>query len=140
MMEDCAAKFTVLFSDPWWVGIYERTSGGRYEVCKITFGPEPRDCEVYDFLLENWRRLKFGPSIPSERPGAERRVNPKRMQRQAREEMRSGVGTKAQQALALQREQGKQARKELTRAQRQAESERQYALRREKRKAKHRGH
>ncbi len=138
-MADCTAKFTVLFSDPWWVGIYERTSGGRYEVCKITFGPEPRDCEVYDFLLENWHRLKFGPSIPSERPDAERRLNPKRMQRQAREEMRSGVGTKAQQALALQREQGKQARKELTRAQRQAESERQYALRREKRKAKHKG-
>ncbi len=140
MMEDCAAKFTVLFSDPWWVGIYERTSGGRYEVCKITFGPEPRDCEVYDFLLENWRRLEFGPSIPSERPDAEKRVNPKRMQRQAREEMRSGVGTKAQQALALQREQGKRERRELTRAQRQAESDRQYALRREKRKAKHRGH
>ncbi len=138
-METCTAKFTVLFSDPWWVGIYERTSGGRYEVCKITFGPEPRDCEVYDFLLENWHRLKFGPSIPSERPFGEKRLNPKRMQRQAREEMRSGVGTKAQQALALQREQGKQARKELTRAQRQAESERQYALRREKRKAKHRG-
>ena len=138
-MEDCIAKFTVLFSDPWWVGIYERTNGGRYEVCKITFGPEPRDCEVYDFLLENWHRLKFGPSIPSERLFVEKRPNPKRMQRQAREEMRSGIGTKAQQALALQREQGKQTRKELTRAQRRSESERQYALRREKRKAKHRG-
>lgn len=138
-MEDCTARFTVLFSDPWWVGIYERTSGGRYEMCKITFGPEPRDCEVYDFLLENWHRLKFGPSIPSERLFEDKRLNPKRMQRQAREEIRSGIGTKAQQALALQREQGKQTRKELARAQRQAEGERQYALRREKRKAKHRG-
>lgn len=138
-METCTAKFTVLFSDPWWVGIYERTGGGRYEVCKITFGSEPRDCEIYDFLLKNWHRLKFGPSIPSERPAEEKRLNPKRMQRQAREEMRSGPGTKAQQALSFAREQGKQERKALTREQRRAESERQYALRREKHRQKHRG-
>lgn len=142
METTCTAKFTVMFSEPWWVGIYERASGGRYEVCKITFGAEPRDCEVYAFLLENWNRLQFGPSLPSEHAPDDttRRVSPKRMQRQAREEIRAGLGTRAQQALAFAREQGKQERKRLTREQNVAESKHRYALHREKRREKKKGH
>lgn len=50
-----------------------------------------------------------------------------------------GMGTKAQQALKLQHEQNKMERKVKSKEQREAEKERQYALRQEKRKAKHRG-
>ena len=50
-----------------------------------------------------------------------------------------GIGTKAQQALKLQREQGKIERKIRSREQKEAEKERQYALRQEKKKAKHKG-
>ena len=42
-------------------------------------------------------------------------------------------------ALKLQHEQNKLARKTKSREQREAEQERQYALRQEKKKAKHRG-
>lgn len=49
------------------------------------------------------------------------------------------MGTKAQQALKLQHEQNKMERKVKSKEQREAEKERQYALRQEKRKAKHRG-
>ena len=35
-----------LFEAPFWIGLYERTDNGRYEVCKITFGSEPKDYEV----------------------------------------------------------------------------------------------
>lgn len=137
----CTVKFTVMFSDPWWVGIYERTSGGLYEVCKITFGAEPRDCELYTFLSENWQSLKFGPPVPSPGPLAEeRRVSPKRAQRQAHDEMRASIGTKAQQALAFAREQSKKERKNRTREQTRTESERQYILRCEKRREKKKGH
>ena len=45
---------TVFFEGPFWVGVYEREEGERYEACKITFGAEPRDCEVWDFLLRSW--------------------------------------------------------------------------------------
>ena len=41
---------TVLFEQPFWIGILERSGEGRYEACKVTFGAEPRDAEVYDFL------------------------------------------------------------------------------------------
>ena len=61
-MEKGYAVLTVLFEDPFWVGLYEREGNGTYQVCKITFGAEPKDYEVYAFLLEHWRQLPFSPS------------------------------------------------------------------------------
>ena len=139
-METGYAVLTVLFEDPFWAGIYERREGRTYQVCKITFGAEPRDYEVYAFLLEHWRHLPFSPSMEGAAP-EERRINPKRMQRQIRKSLQNtGIGTKAQQALQLQREQGKEARKKASRAEREAEADRQFALRREKQREKHEGH
>ena len=50
-----------------------------------------------------------------------------------------GIGTKAQQALQLQREERKLTRKTVSREQREAEKERQYELRQQKKRDKHRG-
>lgn len=52
----------------------------------------------------------------------------------------SGIGTKAQQVLKLQREQGKQKRKERLHEKREHEKMLQFEMRQEKRKEKHRGH
>lgn len=52
----------------------------------------------------------------------------------------TGAGTWAQQAIQLQREQMKTQRKADSRARREAEQERKFALRQEKRRKKHRGH
>ena len=138
-MDKCISKLTVCFEDPFWVGIYERECDGRYEVCKITFGAEPRDCEVYDFLLKNWSHFKFSPSIQGVRC-CDRKTSPKRMQRSIRRELQQGIGTKAQQALKLQHEQRKQTQKTAAKESRDQEALRRFALRQEKRKAKHRGH
>ena len=139
-MNQSKAKLTVFFEEPFWIGLYERESDGKYEVCKITFGAEPKDYEVYQFLLDNWRQLRFSPSIEAAAID-ERRRNPKRMQREAQKAIQNtGIGTKAQQALKLQQEQGKLARKVRSKEQREAEAERQFQLRQEKRKEKHRGH
>ena len=139
-METGYAVLTVLFEDPFWVGIYERREGRAYQVCKINFGAEPKDYEVYALLLEQWRQLPFSPSMEGAAP-EERRINPKRMRRQIEKSLRStGIGTKAQQALQLQREQGKEARKKASREEREAEADRQFALRREKQRETHKGH
>lgn len=133
------SSLTILFEAPFWISLYERIDGDRYEVCKITFGAEPKDYEVYDFLLQNWRTLKFSPPLKADRI-EERKINPKRMQREINNQLQDrGIGTKAQQALKLQHEQNKLERKTKSREQREAEKERQYALRQEKKKAKHRG-
>lgn len=56
--------------------MYEREDNGRYEVCKLTFGAEPKDYEVQEFLLKNWSKLRFSPSIEAD-ISADKRVNPK---------------------------------------------------------------
>ena len=133
------SSLTILFEAPFWIGLYERIDGDKYEVCKITFGAEPKDYEVYDFLLKNWQTLKFSPPVKADRI-EERKINPKRMRREINSQLQDrGIGTKAQQALKLQHEQNKLERKIQSREQREAEKERQYALRQEKKKAKHRG-
>lgn len=140
-MNTVVSKFTVLFEDPFWIGLYERAQGKSYEVCKITFGPEPKDYEVYDFLLKNWGKLKFSPSIEAASIAEEKRINPKRLQRLINKRTsENGIGTKAQQALKLQQEQGKLERKTRSKEEREAEKERRFDLHQEKRKEKHRGH
>ena len=138
-METAKAKLTVLFDPPFWVGLFERESENRYEVCKVTFGAEPKDYDVYAFVLERYCALDFSPALAAERT-EERVINPKRAQRLAHEQTRqTGIGTKAQQALQLQREQGKLERRVLSRETREAEEARRFQLRREKRKEKHKG-
>ena len=133
------SSLTILFENPFWIGLYERFDDDKYEVCKITFGAEPKDYEVYDFLLSNWHMLKFSPPVKTESV-IEHKINPKRMQREINSQLENkGIGTKAQQALKLQHEQNKIERKTQSREQKEAEKERQYALRQEKKKAKHRG-
>ena len=124
------STLTVFFENPFWVGVYERVDGDRYEVCKITFGSDPKDYEVWDFLLKNWSKLKFSPPIKAERV-EEREIHSKLQE--------PGIGTKAQQALKLQHEQNKLERKTRSREQREAEKERQYELRQQKKRDKHRG-
>ena len=53
-MDTTAAKLTVFFEEPFWVGVYERTESGQVEACRVVFGAEPKDYEVYDFLLKHW--------------------------------------------------------------------------------------
>ena len=125
-------NLTILFEDPFWIGLYERIDENKYEVCKITFGAEPKDYEVYEFLLKNWDKLKFSPSIEIE-TAQDRKINPKRMQREISSHLQNkGIGTKAQQALKLQHEQNKVERITKSREQREAEQDRQYALRQKK--------
>lgn len=133
------SRMTVLFENPFWIGLYERICDNKYEVCKITFGAEPKDYEVYYFLLKNWHKLKFSPTIKLDKL-TERKLKPKRIQREINSQLQNkGIGTKAQQALKLQHEQSKVKSKLCKRENKEAEKERQFALRQEKKKAKHKG-
>ncbi|MGI6115721.1 MAG: YjdF family protein [Luoshenia tenuis] len=139
-MEQVKATLTVLFEDPFWVGVYERECDGRYGACKLTFGAEPRDYEVYAALLQNWARLEPGREMAGQ-AAAQRRINPKRMQRAVRRQTQdTGMGTRAQQALKLQQAAGKLARRKRTREEREREAQRQFALRQQRKKDKHKGH
>lgn len=139
-MEKISATLTVLFENPFWVGVFERRYADKIEVTKVTFGKEPKDYEVYDFVLTEYHHLKFSSTIAAEVVSA-RRINPKRLQKLAKKQVSEvGIGTKAQQALKLQQEEGKLQRKKSSREQREAEKQKQFEFRQKKRHEKHRGH
>ena len=102
-MDKVSGRLTVFFEEPFWIGVFERISEGKLSVCKVTFGAEPKDYEVYDFVLRNYCRLKFSPAVATDVKEAGR--NPKRVQREVRKQIQNtGIGTKSQQALKLQKE------------------------------------
>ena len=137
-MDRGKAGLTVFFEGPFWVGVFERVEDGRLSVCRVVFGNEPRDYEVWDFILKNYYSLKFSPAVEVAEKGG--RVNPKRRQREAeRQTMQAGIGTKSQQALQLQREERKTERRQVGREQKEAEKQRMFELKQQKRKEKHRG-
>lgn len=138
-MNAAVANLTVYFEDPFWVGVFERVMDGKLSVCKVTFGAEPKDYEVWEYILRKHHTLTFGPYIDAAPKQAA--DNPKRRQRNAKKELQaSGVGTKSQQALAAQREDLKTERKITTRAQKEAEQQRRFDMKQQKRKEKHKGH
>jgi Mg-chelatase subunit ChlI len=109
--------------------------------CKVTFGAEPTEKEVIEFVDKNWHRLQFCQAIEVPVESARAKVNPKRQLREAKKQMQSqGIGTKSQQALKQQQEQNKIERKQRSKAEREAAKQRQFDLRQAKKKEKHKGH
>lgn len=132
-------EFTVFFEEPFWIGVFERVERGKLSVCKVTFGAEPKDSEIWAFILRHYDELKFSPAVEVEKK--QTADNPKRRLRNAAKQMKNiGIGTKSQQALQLQREENKTERKQQSRQQKEAEKQRLFDLKQQKRKEKHRGH
>ena len=52
-------RLTVLFEEPFWVGVFERTVENQYQVYRHVFGAEPKDYEVYHFVLTKYHCLKY---------------------------------------------------------------------------------
>ena len=65
-MDKVSGKLTVFFEEPFWIGVFERLSEGKLSVCKVTFGAEPKDYEIYDFVLKNYGRLRFSPAVAAD--------------------------------------------------------------------------
>ena len=109
-MDKVSGKLTVYFEAPFWVGVFERVRDGKLSVAKVTFGTEPKDYEVQEYIQKCYFSLKFSPAVDTVVKDIKR--NPKRMQREAKRQMQeTGIGTKSQQALKLQQEQNKQEHK-----------------------------
>jgi hypothetical protein len=134
---------TILLEKSLWVGIFERTDKEGYAIARKIFGGEPSDAEVYEFVLQNYGELKFGP--PQEFQLKIKRMNPQRVQREVRREMErikkdSKPSTHAQDYMREQIEQNKKEKKSLSKKEKEARKQQQFLLKQEKRKEKHRGH
>ena len=138
-MDKASGKLTVYFEEPFWVGVFERIEDGKLSVAKVTFGAEPKDYEVQEYIQKYYFSLKFSPAVDTVVKDIKR--NPKRMQREAKKQMQeTGIGTKSQQALKLQQEHNKQERKVRSREKKEADELRMFELKQQKKREKHRGH
>lgn len=91
------------------------------------------------FVAEHTLMNKISPAVTA--CVKEDTRNPKRRQRDIRKQLQhTGIGTKSQQALKLQQEQSKQERKAQRRERKQADAQRLFALKQQKKRDKHRGH
>ena len=132
-------SLTVFFEEPFWVGVFERIEDGKLAACKVTLGAEPKDYEVWDYILHHYYELVFSPAVEMEiRQAAD---NPKRRSRNARKQLENtGIGTKSQQVLQRQRDEMKTERRQISREEQEAEAQRRFEMKQAKKKEKRRGH
>jgi hypothetical protein len=136
-------KATIFFEKRFWIGTFERTDKQGYAVARHIFGGEPTDPEIYEFVLKHYQELNFG--TPKEFALEIKRMNPKRLQREVRREMEkmkesSNPSTFAQDYMREELEKKKKEKKHQSSAEKMARKEKQFILKQEKKKEKHRGH
>ncbi len=141
------AVFTVYFEGPFWVGLLESEEAGKLVVARHVFGAEPSNAELLAFMLHSYHLMPRSerpwpgaqPGRGGEEPPGDRRLNPKRALREARNAMSRGPSSRSRAALSAARE---ASREESGAARRLREREleaRRFALRAEKRREARRG-
>lgn len=137
-MGKTATKLVVFFDGTFWVGVFERISENEFSVSKIVFGAEPKDYEVYDFILRNYTKLQFSHGLNN--TFKTENTNYKKLQKKIKKQVQEkGLGTKSQIALQKQREETKAKNKIENKKRRDLEEKRKFELKQEKRKQKHKG-
>ena len=117
----------------------EHVEDGRYGAARIVFGAEPSNEEILRFVVSKWAKLSFFCHGPAE--ASKPAKNPKRRAREAAKALKQpAMSTKAQQALANQRETMKRKSAQARSQRRADEAEARFEQRKLKRKQKHRGH
>lgn len=135
-----SSKLTVYFEDPFWIGVFEHMEGNKLFVSKVTFGSEPKDYEVYDFINRYFYELHFSRPIDA-KERKQKRINPKRMQRQIKKATQNtGIGTRAQQAIKREWESRKIERKRSSKEYREKTKREKYLKKAAKKKEKKKGH
>lgn len=139
MQISVSSTLTVFHDGQFWVGLAEHVEDGKYGAARIVFGAEPSDEEILQFITGKWAKLTFFGDNPTE--ASKPAKNPKRRAREAAKALKQpAMSTKAQQALAAQREAMKQESAHARSQRRADEAEARFEQRKLKRKQKHRGH
>lgn len=140
-MQKINVELSVFFDGQFFTALFEQRDDEGYRVAKSTFPVQPSDPEILEFVLEKYYELRFSDPIKDGQCITRSIKNPKRRQRKAAKASKQVcASTKAQAALQQQREQNKLESKKRTKENKKAYADAQYALRKEKRKQKHRGH
>lgn len=132
---------TVYFDGQFYVGVLEKTEDMQLRAARMVFGAEPRDGDVLRWVQSGYpgARLSAG-AVEAEAMPCSLACSPKRRQRQAARMVQRGASTRAQQALALERELHAEQRRVKRRERLDAQEQLRFAMKQAKRKQKHRGH
>lgn len=132
-------NITVVFDGSFWIGVFEREENGYFQASKVTFGAEPKEVEVLEFILKEFHSLRF--STPHKEKEEKKEINFKKKQKLIkRMQEDKGIGTKAQNALKLLQEEKKVERKSYNKRKSEEEKKEKFKQKQEKKKEKHRGH
>ena len=139
MQISVSSPLTVYHDGQFWVGLAEHVEAGRYGAARIVFGAAPSNEEILRFVVSKWAKLSFFCHGPAE--ASKPAKTPKRRAREAAKALKQpAMSTKAQQALANQRETMKRKSAQARSQRRADEAEARLEQRKLKRKQKHRGH
>lgn len=138
-MKQASIKLTVLFDGMFWVGVFEVFTATSYSVGKTIFGNEPTEPIVYDFISNEYFNIKFTTPKKDDVVIA-KKINPKRLQREAKKEISNNNMSKAQDALRIELEKNKKLRKVDSKKEREENERVRYELKQAKKKKKLRGH
>lgn len=132
-------SLTIMFEDPFWIGLFELIDEDGLHVCKVTFGSEPTMQEIMEFIDKHHHELQY--SVPVDVKVRAKASNPKRLMREAKKSSApSGIGTKSQQALKAQHEMNKTQRDMKFRQQREEEQRIRFEQKKNKKREKRKGH
>ena len=137
-MEIVSIGLTVYFEDGFWHGLFEQEYEGTYQVCRVTFGQEPKEDEILKLLQTQFVRLSFSPEATVKHHVKIK--NPKRLQRAVKKQVKQKVSSKSQELLQLQCEERKKISKHQSSVQKQLLKQEKFERKQQKRKEKHKGH
>jgi hypothetical protein len=133
-------NFIVTFEDPFWVGIIKIEDNNKIRIARWIFGSEPSEAEIYDFLYNDYDKLKFH-EVQTDKVNKEYYKSPKRIQKEIRQIKQKGVNLKkSYDIIKKQYESMKTEKKKNKKIKKQEKEVQKFQLKQEKKKQKHRGH
>jgi hypothetical protein len=122
------------------VALVEYKTEGKSKFVKYTFGTEPNDEQILNFIHHKLLPLLNTTQTTVDTKVKNNKVNPKRLQRQVAKAQQAPKDiTKAQLAIKEEQQLHKKERKKLSKAKKDAFKARKRKIKREKAKAKHKG-
>jgi len=110
----------------------------QLQVKKFIFGQEPSNEIIYEWVLRKDFLSHLSPSL--ETVIKDKKVNPKRLQRQVHKEMKKTLVTKkSYEAMRLMTEKKKEEKREVQKQRREDQKQYLFERKRQKKKEKHRG-
>ncbi|MBA9042616.1 hypothetical protein HNP21_005753 [Bacillus aryabhattai] len=135
-------SLTIYHDGQFWVGIIEVVEDGKLRAFRYVFGAEPKDSEILDFIYYKLLNI-INQSIHSGldvKGKSNKKINPKRLQRQVAKEINKlGISTKAQEAMKQEYEEKKKSKKKRAKQYREQLKQQKYLMKKQKAKAKHKG-